>query len=598
MTESSHKLLPNERHLPWLVLAGMIIVLGIAGALGFLSPAVALGVLAALALTAAAGAVAQRRTEKVLLDEIAGRRLAEQEADAANRAKSEFLANMSHELRTPLGAVISAADLLRNANLPSESKRQVEIVNNSAEALLELINDILDFAKLEAGRLRLEKTDFRLRELVDGVRNLVAASADAKDLDLQVEIDDGATDSLHSDPRRLRQVLLNLMNNAVKFTHQGYVALTIAEEEDRLHFSVEDTGIGISSEAQKRIFETFYQAESITARRFGGSGLGLALSKELVERLGGSITFESERGVGTTFSFVIPVTPAEGEIQDVKHAPRTQLPDWDRSAQNILVVDDDATNRELARAHLEAVGYRTEEAPDGRTALDRMRRESFNAVLMDCQMPEVDGYETVRRWRRIESKRLDDGTKGRLPIVAVTAHALPGERDKCVAVGMDEYITKPFRGAELHAILETLLHPSRAATIDSVEDEKEVTAPDDGTVAPDFEERIDGMRRLGESTGRDVLSKALESYRRNSEAFADGLRRAHESGEIEGLDRTAHAFIAHAGMLGAGRLVTLARETEARILEGRSDDGWGDLLSDVETGLKAFESSLETVLDR
>ncbi len=589
----SNDRLKAARRLPMQLFAATIIGSLTAGTLGWLSPYQALGFTVSLALAVALGALARRRTEAVLSAEIRRRRSAEQESRAANRAKSEFLANMSHELRTPLSAVIGITDLLLGAGLAPDQHHYVEVANNSADSLLALTDDIFDFAKLEAGRLRLDAEDFRLREQIEGVRELMAPAAAEKGVELDVEIDASVPDAVNGDPSRLRQVLLNLVGNALKFTARGRVEIRIFGEESHAGshtcFAVRDTGIGISPKDHRRIFKTFSQADSSSARRFGGSGLGLAISKELVERMGGEIGLESARGAGSTFWFRLPLAAARGELPPpAAGAPQAATrQDFDRGRFRVLVVDDDAINRRLALAHLEALGYRAAEADAGESALCLLAAERFDAVLMDCQMPDLDGYETTRRWRRREAARPSADGRARLPVIALTAHAMAGERAKCLDVGMDDYLAKPYRGVELRAMLDHWLHPEAGAAPAAVAD----AAPR----APGFEERIGSLRRLGEHTGQDVLGPAIAAFPRDSGGLLGKTRRAVASGDSGVVAQSAHSLIARSGMLGAEqRLTDLLREIEAQALAGRLD-GLDQLVDEAEAEIGRLCERLEAV---
>ena len=573
------------RRLPKFLLAGipfLSIVLGIAGRLG---PVEAAFLALLLLATAVVGARSRGGTEAELLAEIERRKEAEQAARSANRVKSEFLANMSHELRTPLNAVIGSADLLRAASargteLSPEDRRHVETIDSSAESLLALIDDILDFAKLEAGRLRLEAKDFGLRDLVENVRRLVSTTAEGKGIGLEVEIDADLPDALHGDPARLRQILLNLAANAVKFTVRGQVDIRVTSKagdagEKRIRFTVRDTGIGISPEDQQRIFDTFYQADSASARRFSGSGLGLSISKELIRRMGGEFGLESTRGVGSTFWVELPLRTALAPPSAEDRSENAVGRDFDRSRFRILIVDDEPINRRLASAHLKALGYRSEAVGDGPSALARQEKATFDAVLMDCQMATVDGYETARRWRRAEKQRSLDRT----PIIALTARALPGEREKCLAVGMDDYLTKPYRGADLKAVLDRRLGAA---------DVEESTA---AVASSSFEERIGALRRLGEVTGEDILGPAIESFPEESAGRLAAMREAIEQEEAATLAEVAHGFVSVAGALGADHLVDLLRQIEARAMDGELEGAEASLVS-VEVASEHFEQKL------
>jgi CheY-like chemotaxis protein len=330
----------------------------------------------------------------------------------------------------------------------------VEVIDASAQALLALVDDILDLAKIEAGKLSLAVTSFPLRRILEETERLLRPRAEEKGIGLRLEVADGVPGRFRGDPARLRQLLFNLVGNAVKFTAEGGVTVSVDPEErdgePLLLCRVQDTGIGIAPEDQAHLFEPFTQVDSSSVRKFGGTGLGLAISKKLVELMGGEIGVESARGVGSTFWFRIPLPHSQTPTTEV------ELPAADADAaageeaapHRVLVVDDNPVNRMVAVRQLEALGYRAESVESGGAALDALGAERYDAVLMDCQMPGLDGYETTRRLRRLEN-----GDR-RTPVIAVTAHAMKGERERCLDAGMDDYVAKPFRLRELAGLLE------------------------------------------------------------------------------------------------------------------------------------------------
>jgi len=366
-------------------------------------------------------------------------------AESASRTKSDFLASMSHEIRTPMNAIIGIADLLAKTILTPEQDKYVQIFRRAGDNLLNLINDILDLSKVEASQLELERTGFSLTDLVEKVMEMVALRAQEKDLILVCEIAPDVPADLIGDPNRLRQVLLNLLGNAIKFTEFGKVSLRIILDHesgipDALRFTVTDTGIGISTEKLARIFERFTQADSSTTRRFGGSGLGLTISKSLVQLLGGHIWVESTIDQGSIFSFALPFelwTEAPGQAADpVDAGPQTPLP-----ALRILLAEDSPDNRIITIAYLEDTPYRLEIAENGAIAYDMFRAGRYDLVLMDRQMPVVDGLTATRRIRAWEHANNRPPT----PIVALTASALKGDREMCLAAGCTAYLTKPIK---------------------------------------------------------------------------------------------------------------------------------------------------------
>jgi signal transduction histidine kinase/ActR/RegA family two-component response regulator len=410
----------------------------------------ALYVLLLLVVRHAERTIARQAAERLAVQAELAR--ARDAAEHASRAKSAFLANMSHEIRTPMHGILGMADLMHATTRDPVQRGYVETIRRSGRGLLSLLNDVLDLSKIEAGKLDVEVQPFGPRALVDEVIDMMAARAGEKDLSLAAEVDPAVPALVRGDPLRLRQVLANLVGNAVKFTERGAVTVRVRAREGHLRFEVQDTGVGLDTAQAARLFHPFEQADATTTRRFGGTGLGLAISRQLVELMAGTIGVDSSPGAGATFWFELPLVAAtqpEAPAAAPKSAP-APCPAPGATRPCILLAEDNALNRLFAETVLRSFGVDVVVAEDGREAIERACARRFSLILMDCQMPRVDGYEATAAIRRHER---ETGAP-RTPIVALTANAMAQDRDRCLAAGMDGFLAKPFQSAELESTVD------------------------------------------------------------------------------------------------------------------------------------------------
>jgi len=376
--------------------------------------------------------------ERLALQALARQVVAQIELRMAVRTKATFLANMSHEIRTPMNAILGVSAMLQDTTLSDAQQQYLSTIRASGEGLLTIINDILEFSKNESGHLVFEEQDFDLHPLVDEAARIVRESRSTKkDVALHVSWSGDVPARVRGDAGRLRQVLLNLLGNAMKFTERGQVELRVRTESGQNHvrFDVEDTGIGIAPDALESLFKPFVQADASTHRRFGGTGLGLAISRQIVQALGGDIQVKSQLGKGSVFSFDAQFKPAQSAADTTAPAAAvTPIPPTLR----ILLAEDNRSNREIAQFFLKKIGCRADTAENGRVILEALAKNTYDVILMDCLMPEMDGYEATQAIRQNEKK-----TGAHIRIIAMTANALSEDRERCLAAGMDDYVSKP-----------------------------------------------------------------------------------------------------------------------------------------------------------
>lgn len=467
------------------------------------------------------------RTESLL-------RTSERESRSATQAKSEFLANMSHEIRTPLNGVLGGTSLLEDTTLSQQQKEFIKIIKSSADSLLTLVNDILDFSKIEARKLELEKIDFELLQTVEDICQILSHPAKKKGLQLKYTMASDLPEVVIGDPTRIRQILLNLAGNGIKFTSDGQIEIKVSTSDGMIHFEVIDTGVGIPPEGLEKMFKPFSQVDASTTRKFGGTGLGLSICRELVDLMGGTIGVDSVEGQGSNFWFKVPLPPSSKKVEKV--AVQVQKT---TERLRILVAEDNSVNQMIIRVMLEKMGHNVNVVGDGKEALEALHIGNYDLVLMDCQMPEMDGYEATRQIRK------SGAPWANIHVIAITANAMSGDRALCLAAGMNDYVSKPIKKEELIEVLSKI-RPARSGE----------------TVSTLNMAKIQELKDLDDDGSNETLKEIIVAFVHSSPPKIARMKKFLSEKNIPEIRKEAHSLRSSSLIFGADHLSDLLAKIE------------------------------------